>query len=284
VKRTYVPTRSFAALEEWEKSSAWMNLERHQRQTWYCDKDEEKKNEEKEIERSSSATSSHNSSSFSNSLTSRSPGASLLFRSSVGVFFTPPSKPTASLDVVTEREEAGEKEETSKQTATIRTSSSVSSAELGADNTDTPRRDISSVGADDNIVLKGWLSCRLVIPWLSAVSGKDFVRNDYEKEAEIGMHFVVLRSDGTLRRYVDDTMKVSSGPSIDVRLRVYDVSWTKETGASEQSFEIATKDGIYIFSTASSGDEQLTSLKWMRSIRNLCTATLLDVKNDKNVR
>ena len=104
-------------------------------------------------------------------------------------------------------------------------------------------------------------------------------------------------------------MRMSSGPSIDVKLRVYDVSWTKETGASEQSFEIATKDGIYIFSLTSSGENQVTALKWMRSIRGLCmsllslslslspthsndsstqytltgTATLLDAKNDKNV-
>ena len=48
-----------------------------------------------------------------------------------------------------------------------------------------------------DVILCGWLSCRLVIPWLSVVSSKDFVREEYEKEAEIGMHYVVLRSDGT---------------------------------------------------------------------------------------
>ena len=268
---TYKPKASFATLEEWEKSSAWMDLERVPADYLNNESDDDGRERNK-----STSGSSRKSNSFSsNSMTPRSGGASLLFRSSVGVLFTPPIRPTASLDVVHEEDEKEEEKDSS--ISKIATSSRISSSsDIGlfdGTTTSTPPREISK---DENgdVILKGWLSCRLVIPWLSVVSSKDFVREDYEKEAEIGMYYVVLRSDGTLRRFVDETMRTSSGPSIDVKLRVYDVSWTKETGASEQSFEIATKDGIYIFSLTSSGENQVTALKWMRSIRALCMSLI----------
>ena len=271
-RSTYVPTPSFATLEEWEKSSAWMNLESVPED---LEEHVDIHDDGGDCSKSTSGSSRKSHSFSSNSMTPRSTGTSLLFRSSVGVLFTPPSRLSSSLDVVHEEKEEKKEHGVVQSKLTKATPSRVSSSsditEFDATTTCTPPREISN----SDVILKGWLSCRLVIPWLSVVSNNGFVREKYEKEAEIGLHFVVLRSDGTLRRFVDETMKMSSGPSIDVKLRVYDVSWTKETGASEQSFEIATKDGIYIFSQTLCGENQITALKWMKSIRRLSTYTLL---------
>eukprot|EP00939_MAST-03C_sp_MAST-3C-sp1_P000097 g97.t1 len=228
--------------------------------------------------RSKSITASSMCSSASSTLSST--PRSVLLRSSVGVWSTPPLRPThnaSSLDLETKcsPQIAGCDAPIDKMGDSKRGSDEV--VHLNGVETRSTVATTPIPTTRLSVVNSGWLSCRRVVPWAVAVSNvaissggvasrRPFLGGYGGAEDALAAHFYVLAADGLLVRYADERMdKSSCDRFVDAKRNIIEVTWAKESGSSERSFEIVTKSGIFIMQPDLPG----TCSHWIKSISTL---------------